>query len=407
MASNLFDYLGEQNALSGIQDWAQQQYGQSNPGLAALAQADPRSFRELLPSLVGKQMESQAIQQFYGKPQGQPLQQGQPMDADAMLAPQPPQDDPIQRYQAFAGLPKELQALAGPQLAMSGLGGQGPGTGLTGEDFLKSLPSPLANQVKALDEGRLPFTSMSSRSPQMQALMQYAQQYDPEFDATVWQQRSKTAQDFNSTGGKSRQNITQIETALNHLASLKDASDTLGGWGFVNAALRNPIMDATSDPRLVAYNTISKTAADEVSKATAGPGGSTQADREERMKEFTAGQAPEARNSSIQSAIKLLAGRLEPLAANYNNAMGTSKIPTELLSPEAQKSYARITGNESPNITASGNRADNNVARGAPDNPIIQATQQQPQTIRNPKTGETAALGQDGAYYTRDGKRVR
>ena len=64
--SGLLDFIADQNSKSDLADWAQATLGQSNPGLAQLAAADPNSFRQLLPSIIQQQMGQQAITQLYG-----------------------------------------------------------------------------------------------------------------------------------------------------------------------------------------------------------------------------------------------------------------------------------------------------------------------------------------------------
>lgn len=227
-------------------------------------------------------------------------------------------------------------------------GGQG-GTGVPtagGEEYLKQLPSQISSQVKALAEGRMQFPSgFALKSPYWQQMLQAVSTYDPNFDAVNYNARAKTRADF--TSGSSSKNLTALETAINHLAELQDANEKLGGTAIGNTLI-NKGKSALSDPALVNYNTIAKTAADEVSKATAGPGGSALADREERLKEFTANQSPEARKAAILAAIKLLNGRLEPLANTYNTGMGTTKDGLDLLSPKARKAYQKLTGVQEP-----------------------------------------------------------
>lgn len=235
---------------------------------------------------------------------------------------------------------------------LSGLpGGNGTATGggvpaAGGETYLNQLPPQLATQVKALAEGRMAFPSgFALKSPYWQQMLQAVSMYDPNFDAVNYNARAKTRGDF--TSGKSASNITALETAINHLAELQDANEKLGGTAVGNTAI-NWGKNQMSDPALVNYNTIAKTAADEVSKATAGPGGSALADREERLKEFTANQSPEARKAAILAAIKLLNGRLEPLANTYNTGMGTTKDGLDLLSPKARLAYQKLTGTQEP-----------------------------------------------------------
>lgn len=268
--------------------------------------------------------------------------------------------------------PNQIKQLGTP------MGGTTPASnGATGPEFLSTLQPQVADQVKAIAEGRLaPPSGYALKSPYWQQMMQAVSQYDPNFDAVNYGARAKTRNDF--TSGKSRQNIVAIETALNHLADLQGANETLGGAQFGNST-RNFFLNQASDPNLTSYNVNAKTAADEVAKATAGPGGSTVSDREERMKEFTANQSPEARKAAIQKAVHLLGGRLEPMADAYSAGMGTTADSLSLLSPKAQASYKKLLGEASPNASVPGQSTRGAMQPQAPldqkavSNAILQA----------------------------------
>lgn len=360
----LATYLLDSANRSRAQDYASQQYGADSPQ-AAFANAFPEQFAATEAQKYQKQAEGNAIAQFYGgglqsqpQAQGAPeIPQGQPMDLDSALSQMGQQThqqtpDNSARYQAMAYLPSSLQTIAAQQMMFEGqgMGGNSAGTlpGDTPEERIANLQKTnpaIGATVKSMVEGRMaPPSSFALKTPYWQQAMQIANQVDPNFDQTLWQQRSKTVQDVISPSGKSRQNINSIETAINHLSQLQDANKELGGWGALNQFVRNPIMSATNDPRLGQYTTIAKTSADEVAKATAGPGGSTVGDRDERFKQFSADQSPEVRQKNIETAVHLLLGRLEPVASSYNAAMGKAIDPVELLSPTTQTAYKKITG---------------------------------------------------------------
>lgn len=419
--SSFIDTIGQQNELSGLQQWAAAGGASADPNYSQLAQLAPRAYQQIVPSLIQKQQEATALQQYYGQPAQQApdpsannptVPQGVPLDADNALAalsqqkpdangitwngpsqqpPPNPQATALSKVAAIANLPPALQGLAAQQLQFLSQ----PNSGLTGDDFLKTLPPGIADTVKGIAQGTRPYpTGNSAKNPMGQFLQQAVGQYEPGFDATQWAQRNKTVLDFNSTGGKSRQSIVAIETALNHLSDLQDKSDALGQAGGLlggkwGNSIKNEALDLSSDPDYIAYNNVAKTAADEVAKATAGPGGSTEGDRANRLASFTADNNLAGRKAAIQSSIELLNGRLEPLAEGYNNAMGTAMRPTELLSPKAQVAYAKIMGQPSPNVTASGNY---NPAQDQPQ-PM---TQTQPNIPQSPQQG-IGALAQIAA----------
>jgi hypothetical protein len=79
VADNLFDYIGQQKDLSGLQDWAAAQAanGQLPQYLSDLAQNSPRTFQAMFPTIMQQQMGQQAITQLYGGGSQQQPQQPQ------------------------------------------------------------------------------------------------------------------------------------------------------------------------------------------------------------------------------------------------------------------------------------------------------------------------------------------
>lgn len=374
----ILDYFRQRSEVSGLQDWAkaQSQAGSLDPALADLAQKSPSMFMEIFPKALEKQQEQNAINKAYGlnaQPDtsnqltpgnlgdiqaNAPVPQALPTGEGLQLNPVPAKQTALQRMAGqMAYLPSSLQSVAAQGLMFQGMDDT---SGASGQS--SGVPSGAHGIAKAMIEGRIPLpSSFALKTPYWQQMMQLAQQIDPQFDATIWAQRNKTVQDFNATGGKSRQNIMSIETAMNHTAALKELSDKAGGvdnaWilNYPLNAAHNAYLGATSDANRNAYNELAKTAADEIARATAGPGGSTESDRKARLEAFSLNNSPEARTEALQTALQMLEGRLEPMAESYNNAMGTAKRPTELLSPNAQSSYMKVMGMQPENATASGN----------------------------------------------------
>lgn len=244
---------------------------------------------------------------------------------------------------------------------------------LTGDDYLKTLTPLRAANAKAASEGRLAISPFLLKTPYGQQLLSDTMQYDPSFDTTDPTKRSATVKAF-SQSGKAGQNLTRIDTAINTLSQLYDANAKLGGPQYLNS-VRNLALSGQSDPNLNNYNQLAKTAADEVAYAVGG-GTSTDSDRKSRLSSFTANQAPEARQGAIETAIKELNARLDPLAQAYTEGMGRSKNGMDLLTPSTAKGYAKIMGVQpSPtsapsNTDAGGISISNPTANDAPGKQI-------------------------------------
>lgn len=290
-----------------------------------------------------------------------------------------------------------LAAILQPTGGTGGGSGGGNGGGipadLVGEDFLGALKAKapsIANQVKAIAEGRqAPPSGYAMKSGYGQTMMALVSQYDPSFDQTNPLKRMQTAKSF-APGGKDRQNINAIETAINTLSLLNDTNEKLGdagNWGPLSTtanSVKNAVLSGSGDTDLARYNKLAKDAADEVTKAIIANGG-TGGDREERFKGFSANNTKDARKAVITASIDELMQRLNPVADSYNQAMGKSTPGIQLLTPQAQKAYAKTIGSAPQLTEATGNPAQD-VTTNATD------SAQQAPIIVNPKTGEKMTL---------------
>jgi hypothetical protein len=158
-------------------------------------------------------------------------------------------------------------------LGNAGPGGTNAGT-VSGDALLQSLPKPIADQVRALAEGRMNFPGgFALKSPYWQNMISLVSQYDPSFDAVNYGARSKTRNDF--TAGKSAQQANALNTVIGHLGQLSDAADSLKNTSFpyYNTAA-NFLAKQTGDPRINQFNITRKAVVDELTRVYRGTGGS-------------------------------------------------------------------------------------------------------------------------------------
>lgn len=222
--------------------------------------------------------------------------------------------------------------------------------GLHGDDFLKVLPPAVASQVKMLAQGKMQVPAGASlRNPQINQLIQLAAQYDPTFDAVDYQTRYKTAQDF-APQGKSGQNITALNTAMGHLAGLQEAMSKLNNFGGAGTPLNAPINAIEQyfgDPRQTDVAMHANAVAGELAKVFRSTGMS-EADINSWKSQLGQNLSPEQQAQVIKSGIDLMNSRLEAIGDAYTRGMGKVSNGVELLSPDAQKAYASLTGGEKP-----------------------------------------------------------
>lgn len=359
----ILQFLADQNSKAGFADWVGNQFGSDSP-ITQLAQADPDTARQILPNLLLKQdaqnREEAAFRDFYGV--GQPDQNGITWNkpnasALARLQAGPAEDqtqfdlspeqiqqlsiqnalksqsqaDQARKISALALMPAAIQSQYSQNIALNGSQGEGGGQ-------IDKIATAIANYQMP------PPSSFQLKTPAGLAIQNRIMEINPDYDANVYKERTKTAQDI-SPGGVMGQKIGQAQTAINHLASLMEASEKMGGVnaGPASNAINYIINAANSqDPELIKYKRFQKMSADEVAKFVAGSGGSTEADRKAQEELLSATNSPEARKTAAQAAVQTMFGKLEPIADQYNKAYGTNKIPADFLSNETKLSLKKL-----------------------------------------------------------------
>jgi hypothetical protein len=217
---------------------------------------------------------------------------------------------------------------------------------VTGPAVLQSLSQPIADQVKALAEGRMQFPGgFALKSPYWANMISLVSKYDPSFDAVNYNTRAATRKDF--TSGKSAENITALNTAIAHLGSLSDAYGKLGNsdfpaWNAVANATGKQ-MNPETQGNLARVATTAEAVAHELAKVFRSSGMS-EAEIRAWKDQINPNAPPAATKAIIQGAIELMNGRLEALSARYGQGMGTMKDPLEMLTLEARHTWERLAG---------------------------------------------------------------
>lgn len=227
--------------------------------------------------------------------------------------------------------------------------------GLSGEDFLKTLPIGRQAVIRALVEGRATPQQVSSfRGGERQRLIEDAGQYQPGFDLGVYSERSKTRNDYaggkqGTTGG----NIASIGTSINHLNGMDTHITDLKniGWRAGNR-LGNWVTTETGNPSLSAFMADRKAVSAELVRAFRGAGGSLE-DVRSWEAAFDNASSPAQLESVIKETVRLLESRLGPLASQYNKTMGTDRTPESFLDPKAAAQFGRLRGDSNETIARS------------------------------------------------------
>jgi hypothetical protein len=214
----------------------------------------------------------------------------------------------------------------------------------TGQDYLASIPADTRPTVLAVLQGRqAPPTGSAQKSSYWMGVINAANKIDPTFDTTDYQKRYKTAQDFSPSGASGKQAIA-LNTMIQHVGELKQAFDNLNNSGSpaLNAVL-NPIAYQTGlgSRGLNDYNLNARTAAQEIESLWK-KGAGNAADIEAMTKDLSSSADPASANKVFAKMLTLAAGKLQALKSAYQNGMGNSSVPLQLVTPESLQTMAKI-----------------------------------------------------------------
>lgn len=234
--------------------------------------------------------------------------------------------------------------------AKGGPAAQQAAAGSTGDSFLQTLPQPVADQVKALAEGRMSFPGgFALKSPYWQNMISMVAKYDPNFDAVNYNARSQTRTAFSK--GKEAQSLNALNTVMGHLDNFDKAADALGNTSYpIVNKLYNTVGSQVS-PEIAAkvdsYGVAKQAVVSELERAYRGSGGS-EADIKRWGDSVNNAQSPEAAKAAIHQMVDLLGSKIDALGDQYNKGMGTTSQGLTLLNPKAQATYNRLSGPAAP-----------------------------------------------------------
>lgn len=225
--------------------------------------------------------------------------------------------------------------------------GQQIGSAGGGDEFLKTLSPSAANMVKGIAEGRMPLPSgFVLKTPFGQQLIAAVNKYDPSFDFVNSGARMNTRKSF--TSGPDAGNIAALNTAIAHLGTLQNSFNKLGNTDYpsvntVKNYLGNELNLGDIQANTSNVGTDATAVSHELAKVFRSIGMS-EGEIKEWESRINVNASPKQMNSVIGSALDLMEGRMQALAEKYNQGMGTTKQPLELLSSQAQQSYNSLRG---------------------------------------------------------------
>lgn len=207
--------------------------------------------------------------------------------------------------------------------------------GLTGEDLLTHLPSNLANQVRAIGEGREPSpASRSLTSPAGRQLMDMVNAAYPTYDAKQYSTMGTAEKAF--TSGKKGDTTRSLNVAVDHLGTLQQVSDALqnGDTRLFNQA-GNFIALQTGNPAPTDFNAVKRIVADEITKAVLGSAGAL-GDRKSVDETISSANSPAQLKSVIDKYKQLMGGQLNGIEQQYTASTGKKDFRNRFLTPTTQ-----------------------------------------------------------------------
>lgn len=196
---------------------------------------------------------------------------------------------------------------------------------------LKQQNPGYAAQLQMYADGRGGKLSASNRSPRVQQMVQDLAFLYPGIDIDNINQRVDTLKDFSS--GKTSQNITAFNTALQHLNNINDLIPKLNNSpsGWFNS-IAQPLESGTgigNNPNVAAFNNTKTALSGELATAYKASG-ATQEEINQIQKGISSSSNPDNLKAAVQSSVQLLGGKLQALQAKWGN---TYNSPGDLQGP--------------------------------------------------------------------------
>lgn len=228
------------------------------------------------------------------------------------------------------------------------------GAPLQGDAVLQRVPPAVRNQVKGILEGRqaLP-VGTATKDPYWKAIIQIAQQVDPNFDAVNYNARANTRKDF--TSGKAAQQINGINTVIGHLSDLAGEGDKLDNYGtdWMNA-IRNKLTTGGSK-RGVAINnfeTLREGVGNELMRVWRQVGAGSEKEIEDWKSTISSAKSPQELQGAFKTIAGMLESKLSALDEQYKQGMGTQSVSA--IAPAARQKLDKLQGVATTPAAASG-----------------------------------------------------
>lgn len=210
---------------------------------------------------------------------------------------------------------------------------------------LAQFPAGFANKVRAVDEGRMSITQIPMK--ERTAVQNALNQYDPQFDGSVWGVRNAQQKEM-STNGNAGKMILAVNQLLPHLKTASDKAADLDNSDYPAAnTIANFWATQTGDPRVKKFETVREVAAMDAARLLRGSGQMAEEDINFWRKTLGAAGSP----AQLQETLKLLAddlmgARISSIQHSYR--MNMRMEPPDFVSKEAKEALETIKKRGAP-----------------------------------------------------------
>ena len=204
----------------------------------------------------------------------------------------------------------------------------------TGEDFLSTIPKqwqPTVRKIAAYDEDPAKVTTM--RGGMRETVMQWVNQYNPEYKADQFAIRRPTRQAF--TTGTQGQQINAINTAIGHIGLIPKLAAAMKNGSFVPGnEVYNTVKTAFGSDAVTNFDTLKDALSGEVASVLA-KGGATVSGIADAKAHIKNASSPEQLTGYVKTLLPIMGSKLNEFNFQYHQAMGAND-PWQALSPESK-----------------------------------------------------------------------
>lgn len=228
-------------------------------------------------------------------------------------------------------------------------------TPLQGPEFISALHAQepvMASRVQAILDGREALPPQSRMNPTNKILLNAVAQADPDnYDAINKGARQKTRDDF--VAGNSALNIRNLNQAIGHLSAMMVHMPEVAGHGGDGSylgplarpvnSLINGVENLSGQQGITNYETDQTALSSEMAALLKGKGTSNEQEVNKWLENLSPNRSDDQKMGGAREMMGLLKSRLDELNQQYQQGMGKTATPLQVLNPLAADAYHKLS----------------------------------------------------------------